>query len=127
MEKEKINQKMNETFGFIGRIYYEEHKDDSDLEKEYTEYFEKIKDFYGELRKIEDIELAEKGLKRCPTCENKTIIESRFCNMCGHKFMSNDNFMQEEKKAEIVPRKCKACGEILEDDALFCANCGKKQ
>ena len=37
-----------------------------------------------------------------------------------------------EMEEEIVeepaaqPRICKGCGEVLEDDAVFCTNCGMK-
>ena len=68
-------------------------------------------------------ELAEKGLKACPECENEVVLKSLFCNMCGYKFPSAT---EEKPKAPDKP-KCKFCGAELEPGSAFCAECGKKQ
>lgn len=125
MKKNEILTQIKEQFSEIGKIYFEEHKDDANVDSKYENTFAKINAFHTELQKIEDEELKAQGLKRCPDCQNKVVLESRFCNMCGHKFADVDA----PEKVEIVEKKinkCWNCGTELEDDAVFCPNCGKK-
>jgi hypothetical protein len=68
-------------------------------------------------------ELAEKGLKACPECENEVVLKSLYCNMCGFKFPVKT----EDKPKPAAKPKCKFCGAELEPGSAFCAECGKKQ
>ena len=74
--------------------------------------------------KIISAELAAKGLKACPDCENEVVLASKFCNMCGYKFPSKPD--EKKMRPTAVPR-CKQCGANLEPDSVFCPDCGKRQ
>lgn len=125
MQKKEILSQMEEFFSQIGKFYYEEHKSDTDIAENYANLFASIDSLNIELQKIEDEELRSKGLKRCLECQNKVVLESRFCNMCGYKF-EDEIELKEEDVSEIAVKKCLDCGTELEEDAIYCPNCGKK-
>ena len=125
-EREYLMQQVNEAFAEIGRIFYENYKNEPRPLPKYVGLFKKVKSLYEELMKMDRQELEVQGLKRCPSCQNKTALESRFCNMCGYKFDS-DNNQQDELPVSPQVKKCKVCGANMEDDSIFCGNCGHKR
>ena len=52
------------------------------------------------------------AVRFCVNCGKPLTAGGKFCPYCGHESL------------ETV-RRC-ACGSILEDDAIFCPDCGKK-
>ena len=46
----------------------------------------------------------------CPNCNEAYEAGSKFCNKCGHL---------------LAPKSCE-CGTVLDKNASFCKNCGKK-
>lgn len=47
--------------------------------------------------------------KMCPKCKKRYELSKQYCGICGKQ----------------LKRVCE-CGEILEDDSLFCQSCGAK-
>ena len=90
----------------------------------FTDQVAKIKSIKEKIDTIVSAELAAKGLKACPDCENEVVLASKFCNMCGYRFPVRN----EDKKMRPTPvPRCKQCGANLEPDSVFCPDCGKRQ
>ena len=131
VNKEELKKKLNEAYTELGSKFYKEVcAPTSGRPRElprpslFTDQVAKIKSIKEKIDTIVSAELAAKGLKACPDCENEVVLASKFCNMCGYKFpVKND-----EKKMRPTPiPRCKQCGANLEPDSVFCPDCGKRQ
>ena len=125
MTKTELEKELKKGYEELGRVFFEDHKNDTTTNSKYEALFKNIKPFYAEYAAIEATELAEKGLKKCPSCGNTPPMVSLFCNMCGHKFESN---LPKPEPAPVIqpkqPQLCPVCHNELEEDSLFCSNCG---
>ncbi|MCR4791111.1 MAG: zinc ribbon domain-containing protein [Lachnospiraceae bacterium] len=132
INKEELKKQLNEAYNELGQKFFKEvcQQPMSGRPRElprpslFTDQITRIKSVKEKIDRIVATELAAKGLKACPDCENEVVLESRFCNMCGYKFpVKND-----EKKMRPTPvPRCKQCGANLEPDSIFCSACGKRQ
>lgn len=59
---------------------------------------------------------------QCPHCKVFVGKENRFCPICG-KVLSQDNTAPYDKPSG---KKCPRCGAIMNDNMLFCTECGSK-
>ena len=57
----------------------------------------------------------ERTITLCGNCGAEIPLGSKFCNQCG------------ERIGEDSKEYCKYCGLLLDDDAVFCTNCGHKR
>lgn len=78
--------------------------------------------------------------RRCPECGHVIPDDAKLCPYCGKKFKTHYKEEQDEektinKKSEDEreqktiskrPKYCPECGQKLEDDLVFCTNCGTK-
>lgn len=132
VNKEELKRQLNEAYTELGQKFYKEvcAPSSSGRPRElprpsaFTEQVTKIKTIKDKMDAIVSAELAAKGLKACPECENEVVLASRFCNMCGYKFPLKEE--PKRMRPVAVPR-CKACGANLEPDSAFCPDCGKRQ
>lgn len=143
-ERDELMQELNEVFTKIGEMYFEDLKSGL-IPSKYHENFNAASDISRKIQEIDDAELAEQGLKRCPICKKTVVLDSVFCNYCGTKFAEEK---AEEVEDDAVPvdyektvfvgeeemsnsfhstgKVCTNCGAKLEPDALFCVECGTK-
>ncbi|WP_243343838.1 zinc ribbon domain-containing protein [Anaerococcus sp. AGMB09787] len=108
LEQEKINQ----LYYFIGKSYYEKHKNDPNLSEE----SDRIIQINNLLNKIEKDKNAINKLKDVIVCENcgsEIPANSSFCIKCGAKI----------EKEELL---CPNCKKPIEKNDIFCGNCGTK-
>ena len=131
VNKEELKKKLNEAYTELGSKFYKEVcAPTSGRPRElprpslFTDQVAKIKSIKEKIDTIVSAELAAKGLKACPDCENEVVLASKFCNMCGYRFPVRN----EDKKMRPTPvPRCKQCGANLEPDSVFCPDCGKRQ
>ena len=131
VNKEELKKKLNEAYTELGSKFYKEVcAPTSGRPRElprpslFNDSVGRIKNIKEKMDKIISAELAAKGLKACPDCENEVVLASKFCNMCGYKFPSKPD--EKKMRPTAVPR-CKQCGANLEPDSVFCPDCGKRQ
>jgi hypothetical protein len=132
VNKEELKKQLTEAYTELGTKFYKEvcAPSSSGRPRElprpslFTEQVTKIKTIKEKIDNIVAKELAAKGLKACPECDNEVVLESKFCNMCGYKFPSKND---EKKIRPVSVPRCKACGANLEPDSVFCPDCGKRQ
>ena len=131
VNKEELKKKLNEAYTELGSKFYKEVcAPTSGRPRElprpslFNDSVGRIKNIKEKMDKIISAELAAKGLKACPDCENEVVLASKFCNMCGYKFPVKT----EDRKMRPTPvPRCKQCGANLEPDSVFCPDCGKRQ
>ena len=131
INKEELKKQLVEAYTELGEKFYKEvcqplsgRPRELPRPSLFTDQVAKIKSIKEKIDTIVSAELAAKGLKACPDCENEVVLASKFCNMCGYRFpVKND-----EKKMRPTPiPRCKQCGANLEPDSVFCPDCGKRQ
>lgn len=131
INKEELKKQLTEAYTDLGEKFYKEvcqplsgRPRELPRPSLFTDQVAKIKSIKEKIDTIVSAELAAKGLKACPDCENEVVLASKFCNMCGYRFpVKND-----EKKMRPTPiPRCKQCGANLEPDSVFCPDCGKRQ
>ena len=131
VNKEELKKKLNEAYTELGSKFYKEVcAPTSGRPRElprpslFNDSVGRLKNIKEKMDKIISAELAAKGLKACPDCENEVVLASKFCNMCGYKFPSKPD---EKKMRPVAVPRCKQCGANLEPDSVFCPDCGKRQ
>ena len=131
INKEELKKQLVEAYTELGEKFYKEvcqplsgRPRELPRPSLFTDQVAKIKSIKEKIDTIVSAELAAKGLKACPDCENEVVLASKFCNMCGYRFPVRN----EDKKMRPTPvPRCKQCGANLEPDSVFCPDCGKRQ
>ena len=131
INKEELKKQLVEAYTDLGEKFYKEvcqplsgRPRELPRPSLFTDQVAKIKSIKEKIDTIVSAELAAKGLKACPDCENEVVLASKFCNMCGYRFPVRN----EDKKMRPTPvPRCKQCGANLEPDSVFCPDCGKRQ
>lgn len=85
-------EKLEKVFAEIGKIYYQQYKDDPDVKiKGYIAQVELMKD------QIEELRMAVytlKGEQPCANCGKAVKNQAKYCSYCGHE---NESFFNEEE------------------------------
>lgn len=103
---------IEKLYYFIGKAYYEAHKNDVNGEE-----WDRISQINGSLARIEEYKEAIHKLKDvivCDNCQAEIPAGSHFCTKCGAKV---------EKEEE---EKCPSCEKPVKKGAQFCGHCGTK-
>ena len=89
-QKQKIDvatleNKCNKVYAALGKLYFDETKDSTDLDIETKALVLDIKNYLSKIESLKSEINAAKKLKNCPNC-NATINETDiFCPICGSK------------------------------------------
>ena len=82
--------RINAIYTEIGKIVYEEVKDNKDVAKDaVVAKCDEIKAENEKIERLEDQLLAVKDLKRCVTCHAELPIDTDYCPKCGTKQPEN--------------------------------------
>lgn len=112
------NGKIRQYYHEIGKIYFENFKDDP--EAVLVNYIEAVKMSFAEIDRYNEQIKTIKGIRSCPTCGGDVINESVFCNHCGTRM---PEIMRPEPIIENGVR-CVNCNSVMPDGFKFCTNCG---
>lgn len=109
--------KMNQIYYQIGKLYVSLHSSDAELEfggmiSDLADCEKKISEYREQLQEL-------KGVQRCEKCGAEIQIGMAFCSSCGAPMPK-----VEPKKVEdgVV---CKNCGAVIAHGMRFCTSCGK--
>lgn len=111
-EIEIENEKINQLLFFIGKSYYEAHKDDRNSEE-----YDRILQVNNSLSKIEQLKGTINKLRNVIVCENcgsEIPADSSFCVKCGAKIKEEEDLV------------CPSCKKPVEKDEVFCRHCGSQ-
>lgn len=133
-KKEKLSE--------LGNMYYQIYKSyGGSVGKEAEEIIAGIESIEQQIDQNKEQMRKIKGVIYCPNCNAEIPMNSLFCNVCGAKIEQRINpvsgnvsnmeaFRQESGAREQVQAgpqmRCRKCGAVLEEDQLFCVNCGAK-
>ena len=104
-----INIEIKKHYTKIGEAYYENHKD-SQIECEYEENVQSIRDAQNAVAELEKRLKELKGTMECQACGNAMDAEYIFCPKCGAK--AEVDFFDEEDEAEEVE------AQVIEETVL---------
>ncbi len=108
----------------LGKLYYEKNVN-GNVPEEYRAAFDKITRVHEEKSMLEVKMLAKQGKRKCDSCFKTIPLESKFCNMCGNKLEPMPEDILAAPKVNVL-RTCTKCGVRLDDEAVFCTNCGAR-
>ena len=94
--KRNIGKKLIE----LGKLTYKATTQNIDLSGDIAKVVEEISELKQELSIVVAQLAAIRNQKICPECENKVTKESSFCNICGHKFETEEPVAAEQTPAE---------------------------
>lgn len=109
--------RMNQIYYQVGKLYISMHGTDAELEFESM-----IRDLADAENKISEykVQLQElKGVQQCEKCGAEVRTGMAFCSACGSP-------MPKVEVKEILDGVvCKNCGAVIESGMRFCTSCGK--
>ena len=79
---------VEKQYAALGKIYFEEHKDETECEQ--SEQIFLIKEALEEVERMKAEVLKSQGSTECPSCGAKMPEDAAFCSNCGTKL--NDIF-----------------------------------
>ena len=90
IEKQKfsiasLKSKREKDFADLGRIFYENIKDSSDLEDNIRNLVDAISEKNEEIVRLNQDIQNIKNKRVCPNCNANVDINSTYCNACGEK------------------------------------------
>ncbi len=125
-----VEKKLDELFLSLGKEYFNGYLTGQSNREEISDLCKTIKPLFIDYKEQQREELEAKGLTLCEFCGSTIPIKSRFCNMCGRSLTEGGVIEDTAETAPIIEekkeKKCVMCGEVLDDDAVFCPNCGHK-
>lgn len=110
--------KVNNTYYQIGKLYVAIHSNDHEEEFEgmvaaIAETEQRIRDYR---KQIQDI----KGVQRCENCGAEVPQGAAFCSSCGSPMPKQVTQGNEDEYT-----KCQNCGALVKKGMRFCTSCGK--
>lgn len=127
----KEENKLNQIYSQIGKMYVDLHGDD--FEEEFAGMFGEIREAeqniqnyrqqIDEIKNSRDREEAEnQASRKCPNCGADIPDDRRFCTSCGKPIPQPEESSSDGEEKQY----CTNCGAALAPGSVFCANCGTK-
>lgn len=126
----KEENRLNQIYGRIGKLYVELHAEDfteefSGMIGEAREATENIRNYRQQIAEVKGarnaVESGNAVSGKCPNCGADIPDDRRFCASCGSPIPQ-----PEAPVAEAEKKFCHNCGAELAADSLFCEKCGKR-
>lgn len=117
-EISKSEEKVNELYYFIGKAYFDRHKEEKDSEE--ADRIKQINNLLSQIEKDKNKINALKGVVICDNCGSEIPADSSFCIKCGAKIQ------KKEPQASEEDLLCPNCKKVVKADDVFCGNCGTK-
>ena len=126
----KEENKLNQVYGRIGKLYADMHGDDFEEEfagmiNEVKEAEQNIRNYRQQIEEVKngrnDEESGDVDGRKCPNCGAHVCEGSCFCTSCGQPIPQPEEASGAEEEAY-----CSNCGAKLAADAVFCEECGTK-
>lgn len=126
----KEENKLNQVYGRIGKLYADMHADDCEEDfagmiSAVREAEQNIRNYRQQIEEVKGARNAEESRKpnagKCPGCGADIPEGVCFCTSCGKPIP------QPETSSGAADGKCCSnCGAKLAEDAVFCEHCGTK-
>lgn len=71
--------------------------------------------------------VSTEGMIKCLNCGEMVKKGMRFCTSCGKPLETAPVSDEADEEENVIQEKiCPSCGAKLEEDSLFCSECGMK-
>lgn len=132
IEETKLKIKLSDTeeeiskmFEDIGLSVYEKYKSGEKIDTEVAKVCKRIEKLYKEIEQMDTKVLYLKNLRVCENCNEAIGVNNKFCPACGYK-QKKVKIKEEEKKEEVLAKKCPDCESVYGEDVNYCTKCGQK-
>lgn len=114
----ELEKQIEQQYVLIGRAYYTTHAEAPEPEVQDAAHniracTEKIEELKIQLNKAKEVVV-------CPNCGKELAENAPFCAFCGHRIPKSDPI-------RITCSPCRACGAIMQDNQMYCTNCGTQR
>lgn len=155
-EEKKINNQYYQIGKLYVALHAEDHEEEfAGMIDAIRESEEKMKEYKEEIQKIKGVRRCEKcgaevpkdasfcsscgammpvvqtvsteGMIKCLNCGEMVKKGMRFCTSCGKPLETAPVSDEADEEENVIQEKiCPSCGAKLEEDSLFCSECGMK-
>lgn len=106
-------ERLSALFFELGKIYYEQHKEDH--QTEYEDQLSAIRNAHAEIDHYQELADEVSARKRCSACGAELMEGAVFCSICGARVAPSSPEGQ---------KVCPQCHAAVDPEDAFCSLCG---